>query len=232
MGNAYNPDYSTSSYTTGACWSTSPDPTINDNYLESYSSYDISVNATNLQALTTYYVRLYVSVSGETYYGTNQLVRTPHSDVGTFKEGGIVFWVNPNDTTKGLVCALSNISNGTNWGVSGVQNGATGEEIGDGELNTSIISSQNSVTAANYCSDYTAYGYTNWFLPSKNELKLLFDYKSAVDNGLVNNSGSPLGNYYWSSTEIDANNAWGFNDTEMIQSLKSNNSRVRAIRTY
>jgi len=51
------------------------------------------------------------------------------------------------------------------------------------------------------CDDLDENGYSDWHLPTKDELNKLYDAKSAV--------GGFSGGNYWSSTENDATNAWG-----------------------
>lgn len=73
---------------------------------------------------------------------------------------------------------------------------------GSGRTNTNIIIAKQIATgqtyaAASYCTGYTGGGFTDWFLPSINEL-------SVLPIGIQND------NYYWSSTELSTNtaNSW------------------------
>jgi hypothetical protein len=65
----------------------------------------------------------------------------------------------------------------------------------NGIVNTDkIVTMQNTgTTAAQVCADLVADGYSNWYLPSKNELNYLYTNKGSV--------GGFTSNYYWSSTE-------------------------------
>ncbi len=70
----------------GVCWSTSPDPTINDNSTtEGSGEGDFTSNITGLNPNTDYYVRAYATNNIGTGYG----------DVKSFTTNGIVI---PNDT--------------------------------------------------------------------------------------------------------------------------------------
>ena len=73
-----------------------------------------------------------------TQSGTYFHVVTPTTfSVGDFVQGGVVFWVNPNDSAKGLVCAISESVSLMNWGCIGANiPGANGTAIGTGEQNT------------------------------------------------------------------------------------------------
>lgn len=55
--------------------------------------------------------------------------------------------------------------------------------------------------AMTYCSAGT------WYLPSKDELIQIFQNKEAINQGLVNNSGKPLAeSWYWTSEEYGKGN--------------------------
>ncbi len=84
--------------------------------------------------------------------------------------------------------------------------GADGTAIGTGQQNTlDILAAGCSPThghdvAAAYAHNYSHGGKTDWFLPSRDELSALADHTDVV--------GIPSGSYwYWSSTEVNANNA-------------------------
>jgi uncharacterized caspase-like protein len=102
------------------------------------------------------------------------------------------------------------------WGGYGTTVGGTGTAIGTGANNTENIVSKfgnaephrkKTDYAAKVCADLevTKDGavYDDWFLPSKDELDLMYR------NLKKNNLGGFSGDYYWSSSENVANNAWG-----------------------
>ena len=166
--------------------------------------------------------------------------------VGDFAQGGIVFWVDETGQ-HGLVCAKVDQSADIRWyaGTYGVTR-ATGDGPFSGELNTSIIiSSQVSIGdngndyAAQICNDLqiTEGGktYGDWYLPSKEELNLMYQNKATIDSTALANSGSAFaGVYYWSSTENNNNNAWkqNFNNGNQNNNNKNNTNRVRAVRDF
>ena len=62
--------------------------------------------------------------------------------------------------------------------------------------------------AAKVCNDYSItvneITYSDWFLPSKDELNQMYQNKAAINTTAAANSGSNFSiNYYWSSTEYD-----------------------------
>ena len=54
----------------GVCWNTSPDPTLNDNYVEAENGLgNFTVSLTDLVQGTIYYVRAFAVTTGGTFYG-------------------------------------------------------------------------------------------------------------------------------------------------------------------
>ena len=70
-----------------------------------------------------------------------------------------------------------------------------------------------------------SYG-SGWHLPTKNELKILYELRSRV-GGFVKDD-------YWSSTELDINSAWiqGFGNDDQDRYNKYSKLRVRAVRAF
>jgi len=69
----------------------------------------------------------------------------------------------------------------------------TSREIGTGKANTAaILALDPTAPAAKVCRDYRGGGKSDWFLPSLDELAIMFDCRSAL--------GDPSG-LYWSSTQ-------------------------------
>ena len=83
------------------------------------------------------------------------------------------------------------------FGSTGNLNISTSKEIGEGKGNTDTLVSALSGTAVKLCADYILNGYHDWFLPSENELDMM--YQNLKKNGLGNFSDER----YWSSTQIE-----------------------------
>lgn len=150
---------------------------------------------------------------------------------GTGPGGGIIFHVSA-DGIHGLEAAREDQGerikwfNGTDIVTMAVKSG-----LGDGSFNTDrIITAQgNGNYAALLCANYNGGGYGDWYLPSKDELNLM--YKNLHLKGL----GSFFGDNYWSSTEIDNINAWNeyFGDgIDDESSGKMESFSVRAVRAF
>lgn len=82
-------------------------------------------------------------------------------------------------------------------------------DIGSGQNNTTLILNVENLaqSAATMCDEYTNNGITDWFLPSYEELQLVYTYYTA--NGLVGIDNTKV---YWSSTETTGRGDGG--DTE------------------
>lgn len=118
------------------------------------------------------------------------------------------------------------------WGCHGTAiPGARYTAIGRGMLNTKAIleGCDEPDTAARMCADYRGGGKDDWFLPSLDELELIFTHLFKQRIG-----GLRLGEY-WSSTETtNGRHAWHHNFTNEMQ-LSCNkypNYRVRCVRVF
>ena len=156
--------------------------------------------------------------------------------VGQFYQGGVIAYIfhvgDPGyiaGQTHGLIVATSNQKYETKWWNGKYTNtGATGGSIGTGSNNTNlIIASQGfGYYAAILCRNYNGGGYTDWYLPSKDELNKLYLNKSEI--------GGFLNSTYWSSTEAGINLAWcqNFNDGSTSYYSKPMSYAVRAVRSF
>jgi hypothetical protein len=166
--------------------------------------------------------------------------------VGDFAQGGIVFWVDETGQ-HGLVAAKKDQSTGVRWYAGTYGNTqAKGDGPFSGEANTSIIiaaqvaiGDDGSTYAARICNELqvTEGGktYGDWYLPSKEELNLMYQNKATIDATAGVNGGSGFASaYYWSSTEYGSNSAWGQNFGYGLQNNydKGSAPRVRAVRAF
>jgi len=119
------------------------------------------------------------------------------------------------------------------WGRNGALMGGTEKGIGTGQSNTTkIVAWLNSYSetdcAAQLCDALVYGGYSDWFLPSKDELNLMYT------NLKVFGVGGFGGGYYWSSSEAGASFAWlqYFSTAGQYSLPKSFYTHVRAIRAF
>ncbi|MEP2668548.1 MAG: hypothetical protein ABJH04_06130 [Cyclobacteriaceae bacterium] len=188
-----------------------------------------------------------VNNSGETASLTATIDLSDLHEVGEFKFGGVIFWIDPtSNNSSGLVCDIDNIANpgagGITWSVgTNVTTGATGTAIGTGEANTTAIVNSygtGSVYAAALCVNSTAGGFSDWYLPSIFELHEIYYNLAAISATAQANGGSALtGLYHWTSTEITVSEARvvSYNGTTFSDfSAGKNNSGalVRAVRSW
>jgi hypothetical protein len=129
----------------------------------------------------------------------------------------------------GLIAAIADQSTGMVWSNITALVGTTGTAIGTGQANTTAIVGQGGCTsgAAWLCNDLTEGSYSDWYLPSKDELNKLYLNKVTIGGFVAYN--------YWSSSEADADEAWSQDFDLGFQNYYPkdyNDFLVRAVRAF
>ena len=149
--------------------------------------------------------------------------------------GTIAYILQPGDPgydagiQHGLVTTVNDVSISTEWGCYGtVITGADGTALGTGNQNTSDIVAEclTAGIAARLCSDLVEGGYSDWYLPSKDELDKLYINRITI--------GNFMNSFYSSSSESTANYAIAYNFNTGLSSnvAKINPLNARAIRSF
>jgi uncharacterized protein YjdB len=143
--------------------------------------------------------------------------------------GGVVFYDAGSNQSWGryLEAAPSDLSTAMAWcnDVSSAV-GANGYVVGTGNANTVAMDTACTSGAGQSAADYTNNGYSDWYLPSLNELTEMFDRRVAI-GGFATAS-------YWSSSEENGEFAkrLGFPDGGMSGHVKYQGFRVRPVRAF
>lgn len=233
----------------GICWSTSPNPTINDSVKNAavsvYNGYDIIFTQfNNLQPGTTYYARVWAQNSSGVGYGPQVSFTTVALQPGVEHQGGKVAYVyqagDPGyvaGEVHGIVAGIASPSCNS-WGDGAVpnttflNNNSTGTALGTGQTNTQgIISKINELvpgtallSTAGRANAYTVVAYPSlyWHLPSKDELLKVWQNKASL--ATLANPNFFQSVTCWSSSEIDATHAWSIDCTSgaFTQDTKNN----------
>jgi len=226
---------------TGVVWSTSPSPTtaLATKTADGTGTGTFTSTLTGLAPATTYYIRAYATNATGTAYGNEVSFTTFEHYVGELYGGGIVVSVWDTDGVQhGLIASLTDLGMAT-WTKSFYYTRAIGtsaRSFDDGFANTNAIVAQagtGTSYAAGLCKAYNAGGYTDWYLPAKNELQQCYNSRQTINTVLGSTNGFKSVEY-WSSTEYGSIGAWAFyfGNGDAYGSEKFNTSYVRAVRAF
>lgn len=155
--------------------------------------------------------------------------------IGDTYQGGIIFYfLLPTDpgyeegVQHGLISATSDQSTGAEWGCYGAFLGVTTTTIGAGSSNTTAIVGGCSTPgiAAYICLHLELNGYTDWYLPTKDEL-----YQMYLQRAKIGGFANAL---YWCSSEFNQYGlySYDFTDGSVLGPAKNSPLYVRAIRAF
>lgn len=187
----------------------------------------VSATLTGLQAGALYHYRMVAENDLGTAKSTDAVFKAQY-EPGEYLHGGYIFFIDDSGE-HGLVCAPTDLKAESVWGNCS-PSGAAGKIAGTGRSNTEDIikGCPGTSTAAGMCHELVLNGYDDWFLPSVNELQLI--YRNLHEKGM----GGFKETYYWSSTQ-DKFGAWVVN---FYYGNKSNQGRdkqgvlIRPVRAF
>ncbi|MDR1325686.1 MAG: DUF1566 domain-containing protein [Treponema sp.] len=148
--------------------------------------------------------------------------------------GGRIFYVKEqySEGWRYLECASYDVGS-TQWGLNGADVSGTGTQLGTGKQNSRLLLDRmyqagERNRAVQHCATYNEGGFTDWFLPSKNELDLI--YRNLHTDGYV----TLTDNYYWSSSQYNDGYVWCqlFQDGAQGYGSKNYTFCVRPIRSF
>ncbi len=147
---------------------------------------------------------------------------------------GVVFYVDATGQ-HGKIVSLDQVKE-QQWCTNaqydkGIRVGASSES--DGKANTDKVMSRSD------SAEYSAFVWCrakgkDWYLPAKDELKLLYSVRDTINRTLNERGGKRLSGWYWSSTEYNGSSAW---DVDMYNgdtyfNIKYFNYYVRAVSAF
>jgi hypothetical protein len=220
----------------GVCWNTATNPTV-ALPTKTNNGTGTGIFVSNITGLTlgiTYYVRAYATNALGTSYGA-EFSFTTDIAIGENYQGGIVAYILQSGDPgyiagqiHGLIAAVEPISSSVEWGcfLTAIP-GADGLAVGTGNQNTIDIMAGCSTSgiAARICGNLILNGYSDWYLPSRDEL-----YKLYIIGRLGVGS-------HWSSSELSNSSAWVLSVSDeggvsITSSLKPGLLYVHAVRSF
>jgi hypothetical protein len=180
---------------------------------------------------------LFLFFPGLLLCGVSSFAQSSVHVIGEKFGGGIIFYISDNGQ-HGLIAAPSDQNGGIVW-YNGLTRytGANADGVDSGLKNTLQIVSKlkpddpSGQFAARTCREYKSEMdssiYSDWYLPSKFELNLLYQQKEVVGGFAQTN--------YWSSTEYKTNSVWiqyFGNGGQHVSNSESYANAVRAIRAF
>ena len=241
----------------GLVWGTSTNPSIASHTgiladplydLVTGTSVGLSwpLDMTGLTVGTLYHVRAYATNGSGTAYGADVTFTATAAVLGQFVQLNYQSGYVVNITGAGahglIGLSYDMLVSGDDWGCTSTTV-ATGTAVGTGSANTDAITLDITNNACASASPYLLFASqmvkgpgVEWYLPSKDELNLLWtnrnnDATGTLDALLSNAIGiAPI----WSSSEVDATHAWSLDGTGTMVStgLKTDLNYVWPIRSF
>lgn len=194
----------------GVCWSTSPNPTINDNHTTDGAGLgDFTSYLTGLSSSTTYYVRAYAANSLGTSYGEQRVFSTPFNcgtsiisdidgNVYNTVQIGTQCWTKENMKTTKFADG-TDISQGQNTNWHYPNNSAANKEI-YGLLYGSVAVTRTTSDTSNHIQGICP---TGWHVPNDEEWKWI-----EIAVGISQNEADSVGLRGSIAAQLSDNTGW------------------------
>jgi surface protein len=210
------------------------------------SSISVLTNTGAISGTNLNYVDQYGKIGGNFGLSANGAIlnaKTVLLSIGDAYQGGKIAYILVSgdsgydaNVQHGLIAATSDQSEGIQWYNGNLTTtAAIGTAIGTGFANTNTIIASQGATSTDYAAGlataYNGSGYTDWYLPSKDELNKLYINRLAI-------GGFATDGDYWSSSEYTDfepfKYAWrqGFGDGDLLVINKVALFYVRAVRSF
>jgi hypothetical protein len=227
----------------GVLVSTSNQPNLDNSYITLSNNIENEIQEiSNLNDNTQYYVRGFAeNMAGIVYANYVFSITTKRFyEIGEIGPAGGFIFYNKLDFEGGwnfMECASSDINILLPWSLSNNQIQNLQTSLGSGESNTQLIVNTLGLTGNNYAAkesfNYSINGYTDWYLPSRDEL--LKVYQNLFLNGI---GGFYENQSYWTSSKDDFfnQNAWcqkmNIMSPNPFSDSKLQTHRVRVVRCF
>jgi hypothetical protein len=206
---------------------------------------DLSNQPITVDSLSANGDTVYLS-NGQTFFAGGSTVGGGGSHyIGEEFGGGVIFylWKDASGVEHGLIVDKTDLSAAEVWSnIDASAIGPSAQSLWDGLSNSNAIVAQSGHTnsAASLCLNSTNSGQNDWYLPSIQELHMLWNNYFTVARSLTQISGATQLQvaWYWSSTEyeiLNINDAWNIRfHLGAYPDITTKNSIyfVRAIRAF
>jgi hypothetical protein len=180
----------------------------------------------NLKPNTAYYVQPFIYAGGNRFDGDKFEFTTNCSPLGCGPAGGFIIY----DDGNGGGIEVVDTSFGAYWGCSGTLIPAIADSVGSGLNNnlTMLILCSETGIASEISSNITYNGYSDWYVPSIDELQLI--YEQVYLTGYWDFQTT----FYSSSSQSNSTmiKSLNFNNGTIVESQKSNYHQYLIVRTF